>query len=106
MAANIFSGQKTVASTATAEQLTTTKFEDYVVTITALKSNSGIIHVSEKSAVNATTRKAYELYPERSVTLFVHNVDTDIYLACSVNGEGVSFIGWVDRGIKYMSEIK
>jgi hypothetical protein len=104
MASNLLSGQKTVASNATAEQLVVTDFRAYVVVITALKSNTGVINVSERSTVHTTNDKGYELQPEQEVAIFVNNVDTDVYIACSVNGEGVSFIGWIDRGILYKDE--
>ena len=101
MASNIFYGQKTVSANTVAEQLTTTAFRAYVVTIKALAGNNGWIYVGDASV---SSSNGFVLDAGEEVTLFVDNVDTDIFIISSVNGEGVSFIGWVDRSILYQDE--
>jgi hypothetical protein len=98
---NIFYGQKNVAFNAAPELLTTTEFKAYVITIKALKANKGEIYVGD---INMSISNGFILGAGEEVTVFVDNVDTDLYIACSVNGEGVSFIGWIDRGILYKDE--
>jgi hypothetical protein len=101
MAANIFYGHKAVTAAGTPEQLTNTTFKAYVVTIKALAANTGDIYVGDGDVDNSN---GFVLDAGEEVTIFVDNVDTDIYIDSEVNGEGVSFIGWIDRGILYKDE--
>jgi hypothetical protein len=101
MAANIFYGHKTVTTAGTPVQLTSTDFRAYVVTIKALAANTGDIYIGDG---NVSNLNGFVLDAGEEVTIFVDNVDTDVYVDSSVNGEGVSFIGWIDRGILYKDE--
>ena len=101
MAENIFHGQSTVVNHGTAEQLTNTDFRAYVVTIKALADNTGNIYVGGKTV---SSIYGFILATSEEVTVFVDNVDTDLYIDSDVDGEGVSFIGWIDRKILYQDE--
>lgn len=80
-------GQTNVATAGIAVQLTTTKTR--VVEIRAKKTNTGMIYVGLSGVDSAN---GYILESDQPVQLPV-SADT-IYIDASVNGEGVSWIGW------------
>lgn len=81
-------GQKDVASVGSAVKLTDVKTK--VVEIRAKKTNSGKIYVGLS---DVDSSNGYILEADQAVQLPV-SADT-LYIDASVNGEGVSWIGWV-----------
>jgi len=92
---NIFNGQKTVTAAGTAELLLTTDLDIYVVTIKAKSTNTGLIYVGDGD-VDST--HGFILGAGEEVSIFVDTDDTNPYIDSSINGEGVSYIGWLNEG--------
>lgn len=90
VASTVGDGRKTVASTGTAEALsTTTAIKE--VTITAETDNTDIVVVGGSTVVAAlATRRGTPLYPGDSVTLTADDL-AEVYVDALVNGEGVTF---------------
>jgi hypothetical protein len=80
------SGQETVASAGTAEQLPAQACKS--VSIKALAGNTGKIYVAGDYVDSST---GYELAAGESVDLCIDNVNR-LYIDASVNGEGVSWL--------------
>jgi len=90
----LFNGQRNVASAGTAVLLLTTDKEIYVVTIKAKATNNGLIYVGDDSVDNST---GLILAAGEEVTIKIDDDDTNPYIDSSQNGEGVSYIGWLNE---------
>ena len=90
----IFNDQKTVAAAGTAELLKTAESEVNVITIKAESTNTGYIYVGD---ADVDSTNGFILSAGEEVTIFIDDDDTDIYIDSSVNGDGVSFIGWLNE---------
>lgn len=88
----VASGQDTVSTAGTAEQLNGGTSENIpnrgVLHVKALSGNGGSVYLGD-SSVSATT--GYELTASESVTLHVGNVN-DVWIDVDTGGEGVSWI--------------
>lgn len=80
-------GLKTVTTAGTRVQLTTVKTKD--VLIKGLSTNTGLIYVGD---ITVASTKGYVLSKNEEVLLPLDA--SKIYIDSSVNGEGVSFLGW------------
>ena len=90
----IFNGQRNVAIAGTAVTLLATDQEIYVVTIKAKSTNGGDIFVGDS---NVSSSNGFILDAGEEVTIKIDSDDTNPYIDSSVNGEGVSYIGWLNE---------
>jgi hypothetical protein len=80
-------GQKAVTTAGTEVQLTNVKTKD--ILIKALSTNTGLIFVGLNGVDSSS---GYILSKNEEVLLPLDA--SEIYIDCSVDGEGVSFLGW------------
>ena len=90
----IFNGQKVVTTAGTQVLLITDDEEIYVITIKAKSTNTGDIYVGDADVSSST---GFILSAGEEVTIFIDEDDTSIWIDSSVNGEGVSYIGWLNE---------
>lgn len=88
----IYSGVKAVAAAGTDEVLASSQALKSGVIIKAHSTNTGTIYVGPEGVTAAT---GFRLSAGESVFVEVDNL-ADVWLDCSVSGEGVSFIAGVD----------
>jgi hypothetical protein len=88
----IYSGVKAVAAAGTGEVLASSQALKSGVIIKAHSTNTGTIYVGPEGVTAAT---GFRLSAGESVFVEVDNL-ADVWLDCSVSGEGVSFIAGVD----------
>jgi hypothetical protein len=88
----IYSGVKAVAAAGTGEALASSQALKSGVIIKAHSTNTGTIYVGPEGVTAAT---GFRLSAGESVFVEVDNL-ADVWLDCSVSGEGVSFIAGVD----------
>lgn len=81
-------GVTTVSTAGSAVQLSASSTPTGSITIRALSTNTGIIFVGSSSVSSAN---GFELSADEVVSLDLNNLNK-VYLDCSVNGEGVSYI--------------
>mgnify|MGYP001573015664 CR=1 FL=1 len=90
----IVSGRKVVASSATAERLSTTQTNAKWVLIQPETDNTGVILVGGNSTLShaATARTGIVLTALDSPVPFTVRDLRDLWLLCSVDGDGVTYV--------------
>jgi hypothetical protein len=92
----MFSGQVTVTTPGTAVEVIDSDLSAFVITIKAFADNTGNIYVGDEDVDSDT---GFILDAGEEVTLFINNKTNTLYIDAGTGSDGVSYIGWADRGI-------
>lgn len=84
------SGQNTITGAGTEERLATNQ-PCNVVEVKALATNTGYIYVGNNGDDTVSSSTGFELAAGESVTFVVKNLN-QVWVDCTVNGEGVCWI--------------
>jgi len=86
----ILNGSRTVTTPGTRVQLTTSSTATYEVLIQAKSTNTGLIYVGGASVASSN---GISIAASKGITISVQNLN-QVWLDCSVGGEGVNYMYW------------